>query len=69
MIIVKCIKPSNGLILNQCYEVNDIAFGDNTMNIRVSSLEGNYISDQWYSVYYFETIEENRNNKLNKLGI
>jgi hypothetical protein len=38
MIIVKCIKPSNGLILNQCYEVNDIAFGDNTMNIRVSSL-------------------------------
>jgi hypothetical protein len=38
MIIVKCINPSNGLILNQCYEVNDIAFGDNTMNIRVSSL-------------------------------
>ena len=70
MIIVKCIKTSNGLILNQCYEVNDIAFEtDNTMSIKVSSLEGKYISDQWYSVDYFETIEENRNNKLNELGI
>lgn len=84
--IVKCIKSSNGLILNQCYEVNDHRFErnnpnchigiydedgkiDNTMSIRVNSIEGNFISNQWYSIDYFETIEENRNNKLNKLGI
>ena len=86
MIIVKCIKSSNGLILNQCYEVNDHRFErnntnshidiydedgkiDNTMSIKVNSLEDNYISNEWYSVDCFETIEENRNNKLNKLGI
>ena len=32
MIIVKCIKTSNGLILNQCYEVNDHRFERNNPN-------------------------------------
>ena len=39
------------------------------MSIRINQLDGNYISNEWYSIDYFETIEENRNNKLNKLGI